>query len=648
MQAVAAILLLQVNLALAVEPTATPAATSPAAASVQTPAPSAAQVPQSSIPFDQLLRPSRNPFDAYRGKIVPPPSMANSARLGSLVRDGKIYLSLHDAIDLALENNLDMVIARYNLPIAQMDIQRTQAGGSVRGVNTGVVSGTPGGGAGGAGAGSGAGGTTSGAGGAGSGASGIVSSTLGTGTAVSSFDPYINAQVYNDHTSQLQPNRQLYGVPVYHVNSTLADMSYYQSFPTGTYLEVDWNNLRLTSNSPYNTLNPELYASMRILFQQQLLAGFGPGPNLRFLRIAKTNQKISDIAFRAQVIATVTQISDIYWDLVSAYDNEQVEERSVAFATETLNTSRKQLELQAIPEMDVLKAESELATREQDLTVARTNLELQELYMKNAITRSLDDPILEEMPVVPVDHIGGQIQPDTEPVQDTIAAALKNRTELQESSLDLENRELSRKTARNALLPALGLYGFYSGTGYGGTPNPAYLAGGGSISAPSGAGGTLEDALNDSSPEYQVGFQLSIPLRNRIAKADQYRTELEYRQSQVYAEELKKRIRIEVRSARYALEQGASRVDAARHARDLAQKTLDIMQKEQKLGAGSNQQTLSAEHDLAVAESALVTAETAYEKARIEVRRATGTVLEEYGISIANAKSGAVEADHLQ
>jgi outer membrane protein TolC len=508
------------------------------------------------------------------------------------------------------------------------------------------VSGTPGGGAGGAGAGTGAGGTSSGAGGAGSGASGIVSSTLGTGTSVSSFDPYIRAQVYSDHTSQLLTNKQLYGVPAYHVNTNLADLSYYQSFPTGTYLEVDWNNNRTTSNSPDNTLNPQLYAAVRFLFQQQLLAGFGPGPNLRFLRIARTNRKISDIAFRAQVIATVTQISDIYWDLVSAYDDEQVGERSVAFATETLNTSRKQLELQAIPEMDVLKAEGELASREQDLTVARTNLELQELYMKNAITRSLDDPILEEMPLVPVDHIGGQIQPDTEPVQETIAAALKNRTELQESSLDLENRELSRKTARNALLPSLGLYGLYAGTGYGGTPNPAYLAQGGTVSAPRGEGGTLENALNYSSPEYQVGFQLSIPLRNRIAKADQYRTELEYRQSQVYAEELKKRIRIEVRSARYALEQGASRVDAARHARDLALKTLDIMQKEQKLGAGSNQQTLSAEHDLAVAESALVSAETAYEKARIEVRRATGTILEEYGISIADAKAGAVEASH--
>jgi len=643
LQALAVVLLLQVNMAMAVEPAS-------AAASVQTPQPVAtsAPVPQNYVPFEQLQRRSFNPFDAYRGTSVAPPSMVNSGRIDTLVRDGKLYLSLRDAIDLALENNLDMVIARYNLPIAQTDIQRTAAGGFPRGVNTGVVAGTPGGGAGGAGAGTGAGGTSSGAGGAGSGASGLVQSTLGTGTAVSSYDPFINAQVYVDHTSQLLPNRQIYGVPIYHVNTTLANMSYFQSFPTGGSLEVDWNNNRSTSNSPYNTLNPQLYASARVLFQQQVLAGFGLGPNLRFLRIARTNQKISDIAFRAQVIATVTQICDIYWDLVSAYDNEQVEERSVAFAKETLETSRKQFALQAIPEMDVLKAEGEVATREQDLTVARTNLELQELYMKNAITRSLDNPILEEMPVVPVDHIGGLIQPDTEPIQDTIATAFKNRTELQESGLDLQNRELSRKTARNALLPTLALYGLYAGTGYGGAPNPEYLASGGTVSAPGSYGGTLANALNYSSPEYQIGAQLSIPLRNRIAKADQYRTELEYRQSQVYLEELKKKILIEVRSARFSEEQGASRVDAARKARDLAQRTLDIMQKEQKLGAGSNQQTLSAEHDLALAESALVTAETAYEKERIEVRRAAGTVLEQYGISIADARAGTAEADHLQ
>jgi outer membrane protein TolC len=635
-----AFLLLPANRALAAEPAAsTPSAQT--TVSIGAPAPR-------TIPFDQLLRPSRNPINAYRGKSVAPPSLANSARLDSLVRDGKLYLSLRNAIDLALENNLDMVIARYNIPIAQMDVQRTQAGGSVRGVNTGVVSGTPGGaGAGlsGGGVGAGAGGTSGGAGGAGAGASGLVTSTLGTGTSVSTFDPLLNATTYVDHTTQLLPNQTLYGVPVIHQNTILGNVSYSQAFPTGGSLQVAWDNQRQTTNSPNSTLNPVLNSYLQLGVQQQLLAGFGLGPNLRYLRIAKTNQKVSDIAFKAQVIATVTQICDLYWDLVSAYDEEQVGARSVEFARQTLETSRKQLELQAIPEMEVLKAEGEMANREQDLTVSRTNLELQELYMKNALTRSLDDPILQEMPVVPVDHIASRIEPIAEPVQDMIADALRNRAELQESSLVLQNSELSRKTARNALLPTLSVYGFYAGTGFAGTPNPKN---GSVTNVSSGYGGALENALNYSSPEYQAGFQLSIPLRNRIAKADQYRTELEYRQSQVYLEELKKRIHIEVRNARYALEQGASRVDAARKARDLAQRTLDIMQKEQKLGAGSNQQTLAAEHDLALAESALVTAETAYEKARIEVRRSTGSVLEEYGISIADAKAGVVEAENHQ
>jgi outer membrane protein TolC len=643
-QAIVAIFLLQVNMALALEP-----APVPTPVSVQTPPASAAPTAQSSVPFEQLLRPSRNPIKTYRGTTVPPPSMANSVRLNSLVRDGKIYLSLRDAIDLALEDNLDMVIARYNLPIAQTDVQRTKAGGQVRGVNTGVVSGTPGGGGGGigtSGSGGGAGGTTGGAGGAGAGASGIVSSTLGTGTTVSSYDPNLFVTANIDHTSEQLTNFRVEGVSIYKVNSAQANATYTQAFPTGSNVEVDWTNSRQTSNGIYDYFSPQLYSKARVLVTQQLLAGFGLGPNLRFLHIARTNQKISDIAFRAQVIATVTQICDMYWDLVSAYDNEQVGARSVAFATETLATSRKQLELQAIPEMDVLKAEGELAIREQDLTVARTNLELQELLMKNAITRTLDDPILEEMPVVPVDHIGNQIQPVSEPVQDMITAALRSRTELQESSLDLQNRELSRKTARNALLPSLTAYGVYAGTGTAGQLNSKYYDQTVPTTLPNDYGGALKSALDNASPEYQLGFQLNIPLRNRIAKADQVRTELEYRQSQVYLEELKKRIRIEVRNARYALEQGASRVDAARKARDLGRKTLDIMQNEQKLGAGSNQQTLSAEHDLALAESALVTAETAYEKARIEVRRATGAILEEYGISIEAAKSGAVEADH--
>ena len=596
------------------------------------------------VPFDLFLKKSHNPFDAYRGKSVPPTNLANSATLNSLIRDGKIYLTLRNAIDLALEDNLDMVIARYNLPIAQLDVMRGQAGASPRGVNTGVVSGTPGGAGGGIGGGSGAGagGTTGGAGGAGSGAGGLVQSTAGGGTNVSSYDPVIQMQTYVDHTTQQLGNTVVYGIPVVHLNTILANFSYSQAFPTGGSIQAIWNNNRETTNSPNSLFNPEFVSFGEIFAQQPLLAGFGLGPNLRYLRIAKTNKKVTDIAFRAQVIATVDQICNLYWDLVAAYDTEQVNERSVAFANETLEKSRKQFELQAIPQMDVLKAQGDLATRQQDLTVARTNLQLQELYMKNAITRSLDDPILEDMPVVPVDHIASSTDGPSESVQDMIADALKNRPEIQESVLQLESTELTRKSERNALLPSLSVYGFLDGQGLAGKTPPSTVSAGSPVPAATGFGTSMYNALNYSSPEYQVGFQLSLPLRNRVAKADQYRTELEYRQTQVYLEERKKSVRIEVRNAHYALEQGSSRVDAAREARDLAQKTLDIMQKEQKLGAGSNQQTLSAEHDLAVAENALVTAETAYAKAQVQMLYATGGMLEAYGIAIESAKSGTV------
>jgi hypothetical protein len=301
------------------------------------------------------------------------------------------------------------VIARYNLPIAQMDVLRTEAGGTVRGVNTGVVSGTPGGAGGlfGASSGAGAGGTSGGAGGAGAGASGLVQSTLGTGASVNSYDPNISAKTYIDHTTQLLPNQVLYGVPVIHQNTFLGDLTYSQAFATGASIQVAWDNNRQTTNSPNNTLNPQLNSYFEFYANQQLLAGFGLGPNLRYLRIAKTNQKVSDIAFRAQLIATVTQICDLYWDLVNAYDNEQVGERSVAFATETLNQPQAAWAAGDSGDGRAESGSGPVATRQQDLTTARTNLELQELYMKNAITRSLDDPVLQEMPVVPVDHIGG-------------------------------------------------------------------------------------------------------------------------------------------------------------------------------------------------------------------------------------------------
>ncbi len=614
-----------------------PQTTAPAPSPLASPAPLAIRTPPNlAIPH------SNNPLRAYAPSTVPKPNLDNSHRLNDLIRDGKLYISLQDAIDLALENNLDLAIARYNLPIADTDIQRTKAGGSFRGVNTGIVQGTPGGGVGGFGAGApgaGAGGTTGGAGGAGAGASGLVQSTLGIGTNVSSYDPILTGITSLEHLNQPLGNLQLYGVPELKANTGIVDFNYSQAFPTGTSVSMEVDNNRQTSNSIFNSLNPTLNSYYRFTVQQQLLAGFGTGPNLRFLRIAKNNKKISDIAFKMQIVATVTQVANIYWDLVSAYQEEKVNEQSYSFAQQSLDNARKQLQLEAIPAMDVMRAEAEVSRRDQDLTVAKTNLQLQESLIKNALTKNLDDPTLEAMPVIPTDLLDTVQEIPERPTQELIAQALQDRAELSESDIDLQNREITRKAATNALLPTLTLVGFYGGTGLAGDLNPFYTQPNTPI-VPTNWWGSFQNSFNNSSPDYLVGLNLAVPIRNRVAKADQYRSELEYRQAELREQQLKKQIRIEVRNAEYALEQGRARVEAAKKSRDLAERTFTIMQKEQTLGAGSSFQTLTAQRDLALAQLDLVNASTAYQKSKLELQRATGTTLDENKIEIQSAVDG--------
>jgi outer membrane protein TolC len=588
---------------------------------------------------------SDNPFDAYRPSLVSQPNLANSPRIDTLVKDGVLELSLKDAIALALENNLDIAIARYNLPIAAADVLRTQAGGSFRGVNTGVVQNTPGGGVGGFGTGSsgaGAGGTSGGAGGAGTGASGLVTSTLGTGTNVSSYDPSIVGAFNVEHYTEPLSNISIYGVPTLRQNTITGNVGYSQAFPTGTTLTAVFDNNRATSNSPFSFLTPSLNTYYHVEFQQQLLAGFGLGPNLRFLRIAKNNQRISDKAFKLQVVTTVAQIANMYWDLVAAYEDEGVKSRSLDFARQTLESGRKQLALQAIPAMDVMKDEAEEINREQELTIAKTTLQFQELLMKNALTKNLDDPVLEAMPVRPIDQSSMTDTTPQGPTEDMIAKALRDRLELGELDINLENSRISHDAARNALLPSLALVGYYGGSGLAGLQNPES----GTVStSPTDFAGAVRTEFNNSAPDYYVGLSLNIPIRNRVAKSDQYRAELETRQSELQLQQLKKQIRIEVRNAQYALEQNEARVVSARRGRDLAQKTFDITAKEQELGAGSNYQTLTARRDLAVTESALVAAMTAYQKAKIALDLSVGSTLDSNHISIESAKTGIAPAD---
>ena len=586
---------------------------------------------------------SHDPWSAYRGASVPAPSLGNSPRIDTLVRNGVLELSLKDSIALALENNLDLAIASYNIPIAKADVLRTQGGGGFLGVNTGVVQNTPGGGVGGFGSassGAGAGGTSGGAGGAGAGASGLVQSTLGNGSTVSSYDPDITGTIgYSNSTIPLS-SEAIYGVPTLLSGNFQGQVNYAQAFATGTSISIGFNSDRVTSNSPFSFLTPELDSSFQAELRQHLLSGFGLGPNLRYLRIARNNQKISDEAFQLQVVSTVTQIANIYWDLVAAYEDEQVQTRSLQFAQQTLESGRRQLALQAIPALDVVKDEAEVANREQDLTIARSQLQFQSLLIKNALTKNLDDPILEAMPVHPTDFatVDGAAAPASAAPDDLVVQALAHRIELGESDIDLQNRKISRDAVKNALLPQVDLVGYYGGTGLAGVNNPLSTS---ASTAPNSYGGAFVNTFNNSAPNYYVGVNVNVPIRNRVAKSDQIRSELEARQAEIRLQQLRKQIRIEVRNAQYALDQALARVTAAMKARDLQQRSFTITEKEQALGAGSALQTLAARHDLATAESALVAARTDYHKPKVELDRATGRTLDANAISIDAARSGA-------
>src|SRR5690348_9479351 len=444
-------------------------------------APSAQNTPEARpLPALNYVKPAShfpNPIGPYIPKHVADPNLANTARIDQLMHDGKLYLSMNDAIALALENNLDIAIARYNLNIADTDVLRAKAGAQILGVNLGVVQNTPGGGVGGIGAqvGTGTGGTTLGAGGAGAGAGGIVQTASGGlfGPPITSFDPIVTGTLQSDHqrfecTSVFCGNFQ---------NTFSGNFAYQQGFHWGTNLNVGFNNSRVTGSNPFSTLSPALTSGFQFKLTQHLLQGFGLAANTRFISIAKNNRELSDVAFRLQILTTVDQIENMYWDLVYAYENQRVKEESLAFSQKTLSDTRKQVEIGSLAPIEAVRAQSTVAADQQALTVARTNLQLQQLVMKNALSRTLHDPVLALADVIPTSTMEVSENEQVQPTEDLVNEALRHRPELVESRIQLHTQELSNKAVRSALLPTLDAYAYYGGAGVGGVQNPSNICG---------------------------------------------------------------------------------------------------------------------------------------------------------------------------
>ena len=415
-----------------------------------------------------------------------------------------------------------------------------------------------------------------------------------------------------------------------------------------------FNNQRQTSNYDFNVYSPQLNSSFRAQVTQHLLQGFGFAANSRFIRIAKNNRELSDVAFRLQIITTVDQIENMYWNLVYAYENVKVQQENLAFAQRTLSDTKKQVEIGTLAPIEVVRAQSTVASDQQTLTLALTDLQLEQLLMKNALSRTLVDPRLADAEVIPTSMMEVPEQEPVVPTEELVNDALSHRPDLAELHINLTNTEISNKAIRNALLPSLDAFAYYSGNGLAGSQNPAYIC----ISEPTfpfcgppgsftpvpstGYTDALNQLVNSTAPDKGVGFQLTIPIRNRAAQATQTRSEFEYRQAQLRVQQLENQVRIEVRNAQFGVQQNRASVASAQAAVDLARQSLDAEQKKYALGASTSTAVLQYQSGLTSAEVTLVSAKAAYEKAQLELDRATGLLLDRANIEVADALSGQV------
>ena len=596
-----------------------------------------------------------DPILWWRPTTLPKASFANSLRLDKLLKDGKIYLSLSDAIALAIENNYDIAIARYDLEIADTDILRTDSGGLPLGAPSGLVTGTLGGSASTLTTGGGPGGTTVGSGGAGSGVSGLTLTTAGAGPAPALLDPAVTANIQFERARVPQANTLFsFGKNTLTTNTNTYNVGYTQGFITGASLNVALSNQRITTDNPLQVYSPLLTSTFRATLTQHLLQGAGIWINKRFIYQAMNDRRITDSSFRQQILYTVNQVETIYWGLVQAYEDVQAKESALAQSTKLLADNKKQLQIGTMAPLDVINAESSVATDKQALISAQSALNYQQQIIKQAIARNLNDPVLEKAPVIPTDRVSlKEIPEETEPIDSLVKTAFKKRPELEQAMLTLRNDEITLKGARNAMLPTLDIFGFYGSAALGGAQSPNAIDFRTGQSYTPGTypgrsyGGVFQNLFNSSAPDKGMGFNLTVPLRNRQAQATQQRSLMEYRQAELRLAQLYTQIRMQVVNAKYALTNDRAQVQAALAARNYSQQSLGDEEKKLRLGASTTANVMLQERNLAAAEDNLIAAHAAFAKDRASLYQTLGTTLQQYGINLPDAASGDVNSSPL-
>ena len=573
----------------------------------------------------------------YQRREIPPINLTNTDRLQALIRAGNLYLSANDVMALAIENNLDIEIQRYTPLLYKQVTQRAESGNLLRSVGVAVAPGpqsvslT---------------GVSLNASGGGTSAAAVTSQggiVTGLGPALLNLDPTLTAVGTFSHATSPLSNTILSGTTALINNSRSYQIQYAKNFVFGMTTQLTYNSSHFRLNSLRNTLNPYTSGSLDFQVSQNLLQGFGAAVNGRNIRVAKNNEKISDLQFKQQLITTISAVLNLYWDLVSFNQDLRARREELATAQALYNDNKKQVEIGTLAPIEVTRAESQVYTAQQDLLVSQTNLLQQETVLKNALSRNgVASPELADVHVIPLDTFKQPGNQQQRPVDDLVREALSKRVEVQQNRINIESQKMDLVGIKSSLKPTLQAFAQLTNNGLAGEPNvltpgisaDAFLVG--------GYGTMVGQIFRRNYPNYAAGFSLNIPLRNRAAQSDYTTNVLTLRQSELAERKTISQVRVDVQNAVIGLQQAHARYDAAVKARILQQQTLDADRKKYQLGATTVFQVVQDQQALATAESNETQSLANFSHAQIAFDQAMGTTLEVNNISVAEALSGHV------
>ena len=572
-----------------------------------------------------------------------PATLSNTPRLESLVRAGNLYLSVQDVIALVLENNLDIAVQRYSPFLAREVLRRTQGGGFLRDVSTPIAAGPTSV-------------STAGvsvnangiAGGAGLGSGGGIVSQIGP--VPPSLDPSLYASFSAGHFTTPETNLSFDQTSVLTNDFRQYIFQYAQQFITGTSAQLTFYDYRSLLNSSVPLFNPSITGFLDLQISQNLLQGFNIGVNNRDIRIAKNNLKVTDLQLKLQVATTVSAALNLYWDLVSFVDAVRIKEQALATSQKLYDDDQKMVKIGSLPAVEVTRAAAQVSVGKEDLLFAQTNVQQQEIVLKNALSRNaMANVWLDDVHIVPLNKIEVPKTDELKPLPELIPEAMANRIEVEQSKVNIDSQKIAIRGSRNGLLPSLQAFLELTNNGLSGPVNPIYNGQSG-VPDPYFAGGTgnaLGQIFRRDFPNYSAGVSLTIPFRNRAAQADYVTDQLQLRQAELRFQRVANQVTVDVKTALIGLQQARARYETAVDTRKLAEQSLKDEQNRFQHGVSSVTLVIQAQRDLANDEDAEVQAMANYTHAKIAFDMAMGRTLEVNNISMQEAMAGRVARESV-